>query len=314
MKIFKFIEKCEYKDLIFDVELEYYYDDIINEYYVDVSLGNENLKRIRNEYRRLKKLLTDNEIKEIREQYNLSQRDFSIILGFGEVTITRYESKTVQEKSHDEIIRQSRNPKVFLEYLRNNKDKYIELNGINKYNDLCNFVIELSKDINVLINLYSDIDRGNSRFVVSKFKTIISKIKDKRNSLTKTTLAKLLWYIDCLSYKIYNKSLTGLVYKSMPYGAYPEMYDQILNDKDIVIKVLWINDYECYLIDDVIAIDDLTEDEEKIIEFVVEKFKNFNTKQLVEYMHQEKAYVETELFSIISYNYSLDIKLFEDYK
>lgn len=47
----------------------------------------------------------------------------------------------------------------------------------------------------------------------------------------------------------------------MPYGAYPEMYDQILNDKDIVIKVLWINDYECYLIDDVIAIDDLTEDE-----------------------------------------------------
>lgn len=31
-------------------------------------------------------------------------------------------------------------------------------------------------------------------------------------------------------------------------------------------------------------------------------------------MHQEKAYVETELFSIISYNYSLDIKLFEDYK
>ena len=41
----------------------------------------------------------------------------------------------------------------------------------------------------------------------------------------------------CLSYKIYNKSMTGLVYKSMPYGAYPEMYDQILNDKDIVIKV-----------------------------------------------------------------------------
>ena len=52
MDTFKFIEECKYKGLTFNVELEYYYDDTINEYYVDNELGNENLRKIRNEYRK----------------------------------------------------------------------------------------------------------------------------------------------------------------------------------------------------------------------------------------------------------------------
>ena len=68
MNIFKILEKCEYKGLKLDVELEYYYDDLINEYYVDNKLGNENLRKIRNEYRRLNNLLLDDEIKELTDK------------------------------------------------------------------------------------------------------------------------------------------------------------------------------------------------------------------------------------------------------
>lgn len=314
MNIFKILEKCEYKGLKLDVELEYYYDDLINEYYVDNKLGNENLRKIRNEYRRLNNLLLDDEIKEIRNQYNLSQRDFSIALGFGEVTITRYESKTVQDKSQDEIIRQSKNPNYFLELLKNNKNKFIEVNGLIKYNELYETVISLTKDINILINLFDVKDRGNSKFILDKLNAVISKIKENRTILTKTVLAKLLWYIDSLSFKLTNNSMTGLVYKSMPYGAYPELYDQILNNDNIKIELSWIKDYECYLIDEVNSNFELTKEEEKIIYFIVNKFKDFNAKQIVNYMHQEKAYKETDLFDIISYDFALNIELFDDYK
>ena len=51
MKKYEIIENCEYKDIKFEVTLEYYYDEIIQEYYVDAKLGNENLRKIRNEYR-----------------------------------------------------------------------------------------------------------------------------------------------------------------------------------------------------------------------------------------------------------------------
>ena len=314
MDTFKIIEECEYKGLTFNVELEYYFDDIINDYYVDNKLGNENLKRIRNEYRRLNNLLLDDEIKEIRNQYNLSQRDFSIALGFGEITITRYESKTVQDKSQDEIIRKSKDPFYFLELLKNNKKKFVEVNGINKYDELYNNVCKLTKNIDILINLYDHKDRGNEKFSLEKLKAVISKIKENRVFLTKTVLAKLLWYIYSLSYKLIDNSMTGIVYKSMPYGAYPEMYDQILADEDIKIEVLWNNEYECCLIDKVSSNIVLSEDESKIIEFVVNKFKDFNASQIVNYMHQETAYKDTKLFSIISYDYSNSIKLFDNYK
>ena len=125
MEIFKKIELCEYKDIKFEVELEYYFDDFLKEYYVDVTLGNENLRRIRNAYRKIKGLLTDNEIKEIRNKYDLSQRDFAVSLGLGEVTITRYESKTVQDIAQDKLIRESSNPLKFIEYLKLNKDKIV---------------------------------------------------------------------------------------------------------------------------------------------------------------------------------------------
>ena len=31
-------------------------------------------------------------------------------------------------------------------------------------------------------------------------------------------------------------------------------------------------------------------------------------------MHQEKAYIETKQFNIISYDYALDVNLFDDFK
>lgn len=313
METFKKIEKCEYKDIYFNVELEYYYDDMLDEYYVDVELGNKNLKKIRNEYRKIKNLLTDDNIKEIRNQYKLSQRDFAVALGLGEVTITRYETKTVQDKSNDILIRQSKSPHMFMYYLESNSGKYIEVNGIEKYNELLSFVKNLTNDIDFLMNQYNEEERGKNAFSIEKLKKVIFKIKNKRSRLSKTILAKLLWYIDNLSYQLNGKSMTGLVYISMPYGAYPKMYDEILNDKDIEIQVYWNNDYEYHLIENVNVNDDLNIEEERIIDFVVNKFKTFNASEIVKYMHDELAYKETEKFKIIPYSYSSNIKMFNEY-
>lgn len=314
MQTYKIKELHTYKDLEFELELEYYYDENVHEYYEDVYLGDLNFKRVRNEYRRLKGLLFDYEIQNIRKQYGLSQRDYSIALGFGEVTITRYETKTVQEKAHDKVIRQSKNPELFLGLLEDNKDKYIEVNGLKKYNDLYNLVERLSKDIDFLMNQYNIKYRGNTEFGKDKLKAVISYIKDKKNILTKTFLAKVLWYIDCLSYNQINKSMTGLVYKSMPYGAYPMLYDQILADADISVKESWYNDYECYLIEKVNSKGCLDERDKKYIEYIISIFKDYNSKEIVTYMHNEKAYKETELFKIISYEYANEIEIFKNFK
>ena len=119
------VEEVEFKNSVFNVELEYYYDEDLEEEYVDVNLGNDNLRKIRNEYRRINDLLLDYNIKQIREKYDLSQKEFAILLGFGEITITRYESKTVQEKAHDEIIRKAKDAEEFYKLALKNKEKYV---------------------------------------------------------------------------------------------------------------------------------------------------------------------------------------------
>lgn len=313
MRKYEINENCEYKDIKFEVTLEYYYDDIIQEYYVDAKLGNENLRKIRNEYRKQKKLLSDEDIKKIRNQYKLSQRDFAVALGFGEVTITRYESKTVQDKAQDSVIRKSKNPKEFLKFLTQNKNKYIELNGKEKYNELYELVLNLSNNIEFLMNEYNNEQRGNKNFDFNKFKAVINHIKKYKRGLTQTFLAKTLWYIDFLNYKLKKESMTGTVYLSMPFGAYPKMYDQILCDKDIITKHSWINEHECVFIEEVNSDYILSQEEIEIIEFIIKYFISYNTKEIVEYMHKEQAYKCTKLFDVISYDYANNISIYSEY-
>ena len=127
-------EKVVFKNCEFNVELQYYYDEELEEEYFDIELGNENLRKIRNEYRRINNLLLDYNIKQIRDKYDLSQKDFAILLGFGEVTITRYESKTVQDKAQDEIIRKAKNPEEFYQLALRNKEKYVKEYDEVKFN------------------------------------------------------------------------------------------------------------------------------------------------------------------------------------
>ena len=66
---------------------------------------NENLLNARNAYRVKMGLLTSDEIVTIRESYGLSQVDLAKLLGWGEATISRYESKSIQDEAYDTMLR-----------------------------------------------------------------------------------------------------------------------------------------------------------------------------------------------------------------
>lgn len=68
-------------------------------------MTNENLLNARNAYRVKMGLLTSDEIVAIRESYGLSQVDLAKLLGWGEATISRYESKGIQDEAYDTMLR-----------------------------------------------------------------------------------------------------------------------------------------------------------------------------------------------------------------
>jgi putative zinc finger/helix-turn-helix YgiT family protein len=73
--------------------------------FVPAKVLDLNLLKVRNAFRVSKGLLTSNEISTIRLYYDLTQSEFAAMLGWGKITVTRYESKTVQDETYDTIMR-----------------------------------------------------------------------------------------------------------------------------------------------------------------------------------------------------------------
>ena len=82
----------------------------------EIELRNE--KIVFDAYRKIKHFLLPTEIKTIRETIGISQAAFSRLLGFGEKTITRYESGAPQDAAHNLLItymRDKKNVKIAFE-------------------------------------------------------------------------------------------------------------------------------------------------------------------------------------------------------
>ena len=69
------------------------------------NIEDENLKRIYNKYRKIKNIITPSEIKDLREKYNISQRELTAILDFGKMTINRYENGSLPSKSQSDYLK-----------------------------------------------------------------------------------------------------------------------------------------------------------------------------------------------------------------
>lgn len=287
-------------------------------YYED--LDKQTLLHVYNEYRKRHKLLSPNEIKEIREQYGLSQRSFAKLLNWGDKTIFRYENGSIQDKAHNSILLFLRNPENMKTYLMENEVTIDE----KKKNKILEKIKLLEKEIhketdNQIFDLYFGdnpcIENGFKRFDYKKVCAIVSYFANKNSELLKTKLMKLLNYSDMIFYKENGVSLSGLKYIHYPYGPVPQNFDMLLNkmtiDHIIHVDVVYENGYEKHQVvpEENDTNDILTNEEIKILDKVYEKFKNYGSAEISEYSHKEKGYTSTELGQIISYGYAKDINL-----
>lgn len=317
IEIIKKIETCVVKDEKVEAEVEVFYCNERNQTFENGGMLNKNLLSMKNAYRKKHNLLTSNEIEEIRDKYDISQADLALILGWGEVTITRYETKEIQTPIYDKVLKEIRdNPVIFLEYLESNKNK-ISDKKYNKIKEKAMKIIDKKDDLELKISISNRIDhlsddvKGNTKFDLSRVLAVIKKILELTSKdLYKTRLAKYLWYIDALCYKRTKHSMTGLAYVHQMYGAFPGVLGWILDLKEVNVEVIEEEDSYKYLIKDVESSLKLTEDETEIIKEIVEKFDSFSTSKLVEYMHQEKAYLNTSKDDFIDYKYAEDLNEF----
>lgn len=290
--------------------------------FVNGKMMDENLLHARDAYRQKKELLTSNEIIQIRKTYDLSQVDLAKLLGWGEATISRYETKAIQDETHDSILRLIRNnPLETFEFFKKNANKFSPqkksilkekiIEKINSYGKEFLTRQTLRGDY-VIFDQPSDAN-GFTLLNIDKIEAIASYLSEKIHNLFKVKFMKMLWYTDVLSYAETGHAITGLVYRHDSMGALPIGHYHIMNLENINVKEEMSYNYDSILhiypqnnINDNI----LTKQERAILDKVIEKFKDFKTNEIVNYMHEEKAYTQTTHGEIISFYLAKDIKIF----
>ena len=286
------------------------------------TMTNENLLNARNAYRIKKGLLTSQEIVGIRESYGLSQVDLAKLLGWGEATISRYESKAIQDEAYDTMLRLIKdNPLQALEFLKKNSNKFTESKHLEIRKKIIEKLDSYGKEFltrQTFESEYANFEEpsdynGFTVLNIDKIEAVISYIADKIKDLFKVKLMKILWYSDAIFFKENGVSMTGLVYRHEKMGALPVGHYSLMNLENLNVQEEMSYSYDIMLHIYPTADMDysvLSDKEKAILDRVIEKFENYKTKEIVEYMHKEKAYIETNTGEIIPFSLAKEIRTF----
>ena len=152
-------EKSVFKGMNLEFAVTYEYCSNTDEFLENEDMIRANDLSLKDAYRRELGLLTSLEIKNIREKYGISQKDFAKILDWGKSTITRYENHQVQDRAHDDILRKiDSDPEWLLEFLNRTKDK-LSLKAYEKYYNSINKAFNEKKNrylIDTIHAIYAD--------------------------------------------------------------------------------------------------------------------------------------------------------------
>lgn len=291
--------------------------------FMDPKMSNDNLLRARNTYRRNHGLLTSDEIVDIRKAYGLSQVELANLLGWGEATISRYESKAIQDVFYDKALRDVKeDPYEVHILLERNKSSFSDARLAELNRVIEKFIDEKGKELLSRKNLKSEYVRydhecdenGQTLLDIDKLEAAISFFAKNDKNLHKVKLMKLLWYADALSYKKSGHTVTGLVYTHAPMGALPIGYNKISGLENVSVEEVSKPSYDHTFItfkaNEKADLSCLTDEDQIILDKVSIKFRNYTGKDLKNYMHEEIAYKETRPDSVIPFSLAKTIKEF----
>lgn len=286
------------------------------------AMTNENLLNARNAYRVKMGLLTSDEIVAIRESYGLSQVDLAKLLGWGEATISRYESKAIQDEAYDTMLRLIKdNPLQALEFLKKNSEKFSMVKRLEIRAKIVEKLDSYGKEFltrQTFEGEYANFEEpsdsnGFTMLDIDKIEAMISYIAESVNNLFKVKLMKMLWYSDVISFGNNGHSMTGMVYRHEGMGALPVGHYSLMNLENLNVKEEMSCNYDTMLhvyptpnMDYSV----LTDGEKAILDKVIIKFKDYKAKDIVDYMHDERAYKETKNGDIIPFSLAKEIRVF----
>jgi len=314
-EIFTRTEEFDIKNEKITVDMQLLRCPACGEEFEDMNAKIDPYNQAYEEYRRRKGMVHPAQIVDFRKKYGLTQKELSELLGFGGVTLSRYENGALQDEAHDQLLQFAMQPANLFGLIKQKPDIFSDDKRKAILYRLDQDVTTLSLTKDYLRNDKPSILSGNKPFDLEKVINLI-KFFTYLNPVVKSKLLKLLFYADFSNYKETGFSITGLNYAHLQYGPVPDQYDYLLAsilkiDTALRVDIQTIGDYmgELYVSDTPPTTGVFPEEILYIIRKVINYFHRFTAKAIENFSHEEKGYKETSQGELISYEFAKDLQI-----
>ena len=288
------------------------------------KIEDENNERIYKIYREKANIIKAEDIVKLREKYDISQRELTAILGFGKMTINRYERGGLPTKSQSDYIKLLiENEDRFIEkvkeaYENNNitEKTYKKIVAEGQEENISKKRVQenIRRYLKEVLNRKPDIYNGYKSLDLEKVENIISYIASKVKNLTITSLNKYLWYIDMLSFNKRAVAITGLTYQNQKFGPtiVYKKYDELslLDDKYQREDIETENGNTTKIVsNENFNLDKINDSEKEIIDTIIKLLKNKKVTDISEMSHREDGWKKTKRLEKISFEYAMNLNI-----
>lgn len=288
------------------------------------KIEDENNERIYKIYREKANIIKAEDIVKLREKYDISQRELTAILGFGKMTINRYERGGLPTKSQSDYIKLLiENEDRFIEkvkeaYENNNitEKTYKKIVSEGQEENISKKRVQenIRRYLKEVLNRKPDIYNGYKSLDLEKVENIISYIASKVKNLTITSLNKYLWYIDMLSFNKRAVAITGLTYQNQKFGPtiVYKKYDELslLDDKYQREDIETENGNTTKIIsNENFNLDKINDSEKEIIDTIIKLLKNKKVTDISKMSHREDGWKKTKRLEKISFEYAMNLNI-----
>ena len=295
----------KYRKEDFNVIEHFYKCNSCNEEFTTTESDTVTLLQAHNQYREKHHIPFPEEIMEIRDNYELSAKKMSEVLGLGVNGYSNYEKGEIPKPAIGNLISTSSNPIVFKTMVIKAEEMFSD-NSYEKVLNRLNSLIDNDKKAEPFyyrINLYdtpntfTGFRKPNKERIGNILMCFIQKGNENFND--KLKLNKLLFYSDFYSYSLYGQSITGLSYRAIDYGPVPTFYDNLYTffENENLIESKWIkapnnSAKEVFITKGKFDRSIFSENEILILEMIAEKFKDSSSWDLVDLSHTEKGWID----------------------
>jgi putative zinc finger/helix-turn-helix YgiT family protein len=287
---------------------------------VDLELDDASLEYAYDVYRQRHKILTPQQIQAIRENSGLSQRGFGRLLGWGDVTIHRYETGALPDVAHNALLVALQDDETLYRFVERRQDALTPLDRRKARALIDNRLPELAaalvrRGLQQLYDAHPASERGNRAFDLERVgHMIVYFALHGKPSVTK--LNKLLWYADFLSFKRLSVSMSGTPYVRLPLGPVPDRYKLLYDEVEqggFVCDETLLDEFGYTRTDfePLAPFDEglFTAEELDVLRAAQEHLADLNASQAAELSHQEQAWIETPETHVIPYAKAMSLSM-----